>query len=242
MSPEPTVENGGSHRLALGVDTAQPLSEFLIGELDGLCDRIEDAGGSAVAVIRLGDATAVTPGTGWPGEVGIHLVNKWERALRRLERVGAVTVAVAAGAAGGPALEVLLACDYRIGGSAMRLSLPGRDGEPWPGMLVHRLANQLGPTRARHLVLFGGEISATQALQLGVLDDVVDDTDSAVAAKAASLTHLTGTELAVRRRLLLDATTTSFEEALGAHLAACDRALRRARPTGPTAPADPTAP
>ena len=41
--------------------------------------------------------------------------------------------------------------------------------------------------------------------------------------------HLgTGRELAIRRRLLLDATTTSYEDALGAHLAACDRAVRSA--------------
>ena len=32
----------------------------------------------------------------------------------------------------------------------------------------------------------------------------------------------------LRRRLLLDAGYTSFEDALGAHLAACDRALRLA--------------
>jgi isomerase DpgB len=36
-----------------------------------------------------------------------------------------------------------------------------------------------------------------------------------------------GEELAIRRQLLLDAGHTRFEDALGSHLAACDRALRR---------------
>ncbi|KOG89867.1 enoyl-CoA hydratase, partial [Streptomyces varsoviensis] len=37
---------------------------------------------------------------------------------------------------------------------------------------------------------------------------------------------LSGKDLAIRRQLLLDARTTSFEDALGPHLAACDRLLR----------------
>jgi isomerase DpgB len=36
-------------------------------------------------------------------------------------------------------------------------------------------------------------------------------------------------ELAVRRRLLLEAPSATFEDALGAHLAACDRLMRRHR-------------
>jgi isomerase DpgB len=32
--------------------------------------------------------------------------------------------------------------------------------------------------------------------------------------------------MSVRRRLLQDSLSTSFEDALGVHLAACDRALR----------------
>ena len=31
----------------------------------------------------------------------------------------------------------------------------------------------------------------------------------------------------MRRQLMLDAATTTFENALGSHLAACDRVLRR---------------
>ncbi|MCZ9336264.1 enoyl-CoA hydratase/isomerase family protein, partial [Streptomyces sp. TRM76130] len=37
---------------------------------------------------------------------------------------------------------------------------------------------------------------------------------------------LSGKELAIRRQLLFDAANTAFEDALGPHLAACDRALR----------------
>jgi len=48
-----------------------------------------------------------------------------------------------------------------------------------------------------------------------------------LAEVAAAAGTFTGKEVAIRRQLLLDAAQHSFEEALGAHLAACDRALRR---------------
>jgi len=47
-------------------------------------------------------------------------------------------------------------------------------------------------------------------------------------------TAVDGRELSIRRRLLLEAASTSFEDALGAHLAACDRALRRAATDPPS--------
>jgi|SRR5882757_1224407 len=45
---------------------------------------------------------------------------------------------------------------------------------------------------------------------------------------AAAAGLRSGREPAIRRQLMYDAATTSFEEALGAHLAACDRMLRQA--------------
>jgi isomerase DpgB len=56
---------------------------------------------------------------------------------------------------------------------------------------------------------------------------VVDEPGAAVAAIARQAAGITGTELAIRRQLFLDAGHTRFEDALGSHLAACDRTLRR---------------
>ena len=88
---------------------------------------------------------------------------------------------------------------------------------------MHRLVQQVGVGVARRLVLLPDELGADRLLQAGVLDQVVDDLDTAVIALQG---RVAGSEPAIRRRLLLDAATVAFEEALGAHLAACDRALR----------------
>ncbi|MGV9317054.1 enoyl-CoA-hydratase DpgB [Streptomyces sp. NPDC003691] len=208
------------------VGSDRTLSATLIAELTEVCDRAEDAGGTVPVVIRVGGGTPALP-VPWPGTSHIHLVNKWEGALRRLERLGTAVIAVAGGHCTGPALETLLACDYRIGTPGTTIAVHHESAVPWPGMALHRLVNQVGVVGARALVLFGGVLDADEARAAGILDEAAEDTAAAVAAAKRSASGLAGSELALRRRLLLDAAGTSFEDALGAHLAACDRTMRR---------------
>ena len=70
------------------------------------------------------------------------LVSKWERGLRRLERLDMTTVAMATGDCGGLALDALLATDYRVATSDVRLLVPVAGGATWPGMAIYRLAQQ----------------------------------------------------------------------------------------------------
>jgi isomerase DpgB len=217
--------------IILDIDASAPLTDALIRSVAEVCDRAEDST-EALVILRLADRSLPgTPETAWPGAAGVHDVNKWERVLRRLERLPAATLAVVQGAAGGPTLELLLAVDYRIGTPDVVVRPPFLGRDPWPGMLLHRLSQQTGVAAARRITLFGGEIPAERALHIGILDELApaDDLATPVAAAAKLAVGLTGSELAIRRRLVLDAATTAFEESLGAHLSACDRALRRAR-------------
>jgi len=216
--------------IQLRINSATPLSEALIKQVEQACDGAEDTSGESVVVLHVADG--IGGSHAWPGEVGIHLVNKWERALRRLERSPSAVIATASGHCSGPALDLLLTADYRIATNDLRLSPPVTEGQLWPGMALHRLANQIGVARARRLVLFGSDVTASRAVQLGIIDEIGDTTaclSDAVAYAATLFSGVVGTELAIRRRLLLDATTTSFEDSLGTHLAACDRMLRRVR-------------
>jgi isomerase DpgB len=81
----------------------------------------------------------------------------------------------------------------------------------------------------RRWILFGHPLSAVEAVDARLVDEVAEDTAAALATAIALLATADGADLAVRRQLMLDATTTSFEEALGRHLAACDRLSRRTR-------------
>jgi isomerase DpgB len=209
--------------LVIQVDGANTLSAELVTALAAVCDRAEDGGDRNAVILRVSGAPREQPG----GDISVALVSKWERVLRRLERLPAATISIASGDCGGVALEVLLATDYRIATASTRLLIPGRAGETWPGMVLFRLAQQAGVAAVRRAVLFGVPISAPDAVMMYLIDELTTDGQAALAAAGQLADAVPGVELAIRRQLMQDAQTVSFEDALGAHLAACDRALRR---------------
>jgi isomerase DpgB len=219
------VARAGSPDLRIRIDGCLPLPAELVKALAAVCERAED-GASGDAVIL---EVSGVPEADWAAGLSVAQVSRWERGLRRLERLPAVTIAIAEGDCGGYALDALLANDYRIMFASGRLMLPVLAGATWPGMALYRLVRQAASAAlARRAVLFGVPIGADEALAMGIVDDVAVDAASALATAAKLATAAEGTELAVRRQLMLEAPTASFEDALGVHLAACDRALRRA--------------
>lgn len=211
-------------RLALRVDGARPVTAETLAALRGVCESVEDGGVPGPVLVHVSGA----PARAWADGLALATVNKWERELRRFECLPVTTVAIAEGECGGPALDALLATDYRIAAGEVRLAMPAAGGAVWPGMALYRLVHQsAGPAAVRRAVLFGTALDTGAALAAQLLDERAADVDAAVAAAAALSAELAGAELAVRRRLMFEASTAAFEEALGAHLAACDRMLRR---------------
>ena len=208
--------------LVLRIDGGQPICAETVLELGNWCERAEDAGPGAVAVVTV----AGTPGPNWTDGLTIGLVSKWERSVRRLERLPLPTIGVAVGDCGGTALDAYLATDYRIADRSLRLHLPAAADGSWPGMALYRLANRGGSGAAiRRAALFGKPLDAQDAVALQLIDEVAVDVSDALTA-AIALAASVGEGHAIRRRLMLDAIYIGFEEALGTHLAACDRSLR----------------
>lgn len=215
----------GETDLIFRVDGSGQLSEETVAGLGAVCGKAEDGDPGGFVIIRVSGV----PEPGWPGGLSVALVSKWERGLRRLERLPAVTIAVAEGDCGGAALDVLLAADYRIMPAWAKLVVPVVAGATWPGMALYRLARQAaGAAQARRAALFGTPIEAAAAQAMGVIDEVADNMAIALERAMEVTAAAGGAELAIRRQLVLEAPATTFEEALGAHLAACDRALRLA--------------
>lgn len=209
--------------LVLYIDGARPVTAEMVAETAAVCDRAEDHGGPGVLLVHVSGA----PDASWPEALDTPLVTKWERTLRRLERVPMPTIAVAAGDCGGAALDALLVTDMRIARPGVRLIVAADGTATWPGLALFRLVNQAGAAGARRAVLFGEPIGANEAVALSLVDQVTGDPGSALADLAGRAAAYSGPDLAIRRQLMFDAATTGFEDALGAHLAACDRALRR---------------
>ena len=213
-----------SDDLVIRIDGTRPLSAEAVAAVGAVCDSTEDCGGHRQVIVHVSGAPAAASA----GDLAITLVSRWERGLRRLERLPATTIAIATGDCGGLALDALLATDYRIAATSVRLLVPVEAGATWPGMALYRLSRRSGATAIRRAVLFGTPIEATEALALCLVDELADDVVTALAAATELTGAVSGAELAIRRQLMLDAATVSFEDALGRHLAACDRALRQA--------------
>ncbi len=214
----------GTSVLILRVDGSRPLSAESAAEVGAVCDAAEDSEAHAFVIVKV----AGVPGPNWADELPVAVVSRWERGLRRLERVPAVTIAVAEEDCGGPALDALLATDYRIMPSGAKLIVPVVAGSTWPGMALYRLARQTaGTAPVRLAALFGSPIEAAAAQAIGVIDEVTDNVTAAIERAMEMAATARGAELGIRRQLMQEALTTSYEDALGVHLAACDRALRR---------------
>jgi isomerase DpgB len=222
-SPEtrPAID---SLALQVDVECALPLEELTAG-LEEVCDQAEKRDDGTVVVLRLRGTSA--DNREWPGGITVRHVNRWERAVRRLERLGAVVITAASGPCVGPALDLLVVADHRIGGPDLKLVLPVNDGHFWPGMSVYRLVQHLGMARARQIVLWGVDIPAERAVELGLVDEIHDDIPAALYTATVLTGRVSGKETTIRRQLLLEAGEVSYDEALGTHLAACDRELRR---------------
>ncbi|MFB7852943.1 enoyl-CoA-hydratase DpgB [Streptomyces sp. NPDC056053] len=205
--------------LEVGIEGRTGLTAELVAAVGGACDRAEDHQ-AAVVMLRVrggGDDTPLPD---------IALLTKWESVLRRLERLPAVSVAAMWGPCAGVALDVALAADYRIAHPAVELVPRVASGDVWPGMALYRMSRLSRQAPVRQAVLFGTTVGAGDALAAGLVDEVAKEPATDAGRFVERLPGVRGPDLAIRRDLLWGA-AAEFEGALGGHLAACDRVLRR---------------
>lgn len=213
---------GGRIRIELKID-GNSISKQMVADINQACSQAEDLGPRAFIVVILGACEPARPEF---DRVELHLLSQWERALARLENAPGLTLACVEGDCFGTMLELLLATDYRLAKPSTRIGLAQPGLAIRPGMAVHRLSSQLGIAQARPLVLLGRQIDANTARHIGLIDEIGDDPCAASASFVKSLDPAAMQDWSVRRRLLLEAIFTSHQEALGTHLAACDRYAR----------------
>ena len=225
--------------VVLTVNGNAVLSAELVKQINDVCAQLaEDPGTTRTLLVHIDGSQPAAADDPWPSAVGIHLVNQWERALRKLERAPAPVLSIVTGTCRGPAFDVLLATDYRLGTSDACLEVVSVAGGSWPGMALYRMATKIGMTTARRMTVLGEPVLASEAIALGLLDEIPDDLRTRAGTLLDSFGRMPGKEFAIRRQLLVETATASFEDAVGTHLAACDRAMRRNAPVVPAARSD----
>src|SRR6202046_4860238 len=100
-----------------------------------------------------------------------------DRVLGALETCRAPTIAAIAGACTGGGAGIAACCDIRIGTAATRIGFPiARTlGNCLSMSNISRLTALIGPARTKDLIFTARLIEATEALALGLLNEVVPD-------------------------------------------------------------------
>lgn len=106
----------------------------------------------------------------------------------RLARCAKPTLAVVEGVALGGGLELAVCCDFIIAGDRARFGLPEikLGAIPAAGGTA-RVTRQIGPVRARQLILLGDPVDAATALDWGLIARVVPQ--DALAQEIATFAH-----------------------------------------------------
>lgn len=209
------------------VNGCESLSDKLTTNLSNTLDQAEDLGPLAALFVHVVGDESHDHLEPWPGSIPTKLVSKWEGLLRRIERANLTTFALVEGVCSPLALELLLVSDLRLGRQNFSVRHANKGESVWPGMSLYRMSRQIGEARTRQLCLRNTCVTATLAIELNLMDEIVDDSRAGLSRVAQFFAQGCLEDFAVRRRLMQDSLSTSFEEALGAHLAACDRSLRR---------------
>jgi enoyl-CoA hydratase len=122
-----------------------------------------------------------------------------QASVNLLAALGKPVVAAITGYALGGGMEVALAADFRIAGERARLGqpeillgiIPGAGG-------TQRLPRLIGPAKAKDLVFSGRMVNADEALRIGLVDQVVPDSDVYAAAVDMVKRYAAGPALALR--------------------------------------------
>ena len=205
------VERDGENGIAtVTLDVPEKMNRVSLAARDQLATVFADLGGDdAVRVVVLGGAgeQAFTAGGDIPGfltrtpEELSHLAKN----IAAAERCPKPVVAKLHGYTFGVGLELALACDLRVAADDTLLGLPEITLGMIPGSGgTQRLAHLVGLSRAKDAILRGRRIPAAEALQWGLIAEVVPlaELDGRTTAIALELAAKAPLALKVAKRVL----------------------------------------
>jgi len=112
--------------------------------------------------------------------------------LDGLARCPKPTIAQVHGVALGGGVGLTLACDVAIASTTAQFAVSEARFGILPAVIGPYVVNAVGPRQARRLALTASRIDAAQALQLGLVQQVVDADDLATAVQACATDMLAG--------------------------------------------------
>lgn len=161
--------------------------------------------------------------------LGNHVkMRRWIEVQRALELAPKPVIAAINGHALGGGAELSLACDLRIASESATVGFPEMRLGLFPGAGgSQRLPRLLGPHRAKLLMIRGARLSATEALEIGLVDRVVPDDQfqDAVRAEASTLAHSPTATIGLLKRSMTDGAPLGIDDAMAVEWAAVQQVI-----------------
>ncbi len=175
--------------------------------LHALCERLDQDPGVRVLVLRGAGDKAFVSGTDIrqflefkTREDALNYEARITRVLGRIHAMTKPTIAMVQGDAVGGGLFMALACDLRLAASHARFGAPvaRTPGNCTAPLAFTLFANTIGPVRARNILLTARLVDATEAKDIGLVDEVHpgDQLEVKVRELAERLTELAPLTLA----------------------------------------------
>jgi enoyl-CoA hydratase len=201
--PRPTTSSGGrllveetADALVVRIaneDRANALDDAILDALVSLLEGPRAAAAPCVLLAGAGErhfSAGLDLGDRPAAELPDHLRAGERRlglAARAIAHCPRPVVGVLNGAAVGGALELAIACDWRIARRGARLAMPAaRIGVVYAPDGLRRFVAVMGPARTRRLFLSATPVEADEALALGLVDQVAEPGELWAAAHAAA--------------------------------------------------------
>ncbi|MEQ8200382.1 MAG: enoyl-CoA hydratase-related protein [Syntrophomonadaceae bacterium] len=180
------------------------LNKELIDELNQLLAILE-ADNKLGALIITGGNKVFAAGGDVGGMLNANTLDiyfysqKINQAFDRLEALACPTIAAINGPALGGGCELAMCCDFRIAGEKSLFGQPEISLGILPGAGgTQRLAKLVGISRAKEMIFMGAPIKAQQALNIGLINQVVADEEVLDEAKKMAARLLEKPGIALR--------------------------------------------
>jgi len=231
--------DGLIHRLTLNLPARR--NALTPGLARGLAQGIEqiEEGGEARVILLSGAGGHFCAGLDlhWLRSLGAtpsvtdlqHGLSDFQSAVIAIVRCPIPVLAVVQGTAAGFGFDLALACDMRLAGaSATFTSAFARIGLVPDGGSTFTLPRLVGVGRAMRMLMTGETLDATEALSIGMVEEVIEDSalDSAVRRTVNALLECSGSSIRSIKRLTRAPEIGALEQALSTEGAAQLQALQ----------------
>ncbi len=233
--------DGPIHRLTLNVPARRnALTPGLARALAQEIERVEKIGEARVILLSgAGGHFCAGLDLHWLRSLGAtpnvadlqHGLSDFQSAVIAIVRCPVAVLAVVQGTAAGFGFDLALACDMRLAGStATFTSAFARIGLVPDGGSTFTLPRLVGVGRAMRVLMTGETLDAMEALSIGLVEEVSEDSalDSAVRQTVNALLECSGSSIRSIKRLTRAPEVGALEQALSTEGAAQLQALQSA--------------